>query len=114
MFCGPSTVFTNVYNPRSAVSRKDEYRTTVVEQGATLKRIARLFAARCRTMSSWCWCCGESDEALALMVGVPAKHIGWMSAYGERVDSASGSRLTRPHTGDFYQLSGQFTVNPLE
>ena len=89
VFCGPSMVFTNVYNPRSAVSRKDEYRNTVVEQGATL-------GANCTIV------CGmrighhafvgagavvnRDVKPFALMVGVPARHIGWMSAYGERVD----------------------------
>ena len=109
VFCGPSMVFTNVYNPRSAVSRKDEYRDTVVEQGATL-------GANCTIV------CGSrighhafvgagavvnrDVKPFALMVGVPAKHIGWMSAYGERVDlplTGTGS-WTCPHTGDKYQL----------
>lgn len=109
VFCGPSMVFTNVYNPRSAVSRKDEYRDTVVEQGATL-------GANCTVV------CGtrighhafvgagavvnRDVKPFALMVGVPAKQIGWMSAYGERVDlppTGTGS-WTCPHTGDTYQL----------
>jgi UDP-2-acetamido-3-amino-2,3-dideoxy-glucuronate N-acetyltransferase len=112
VFCGPSMVFTNVYNPRSAVSRKDEYRDTVVEQGATL-------GANCTIV------CGSrighhafvgagavvnrDVKPFALMVGVPAKHIGWMSAYGERVElplTGTGS-WTCPHTGDRYQLFEQ-------
>ena len=112
VFCGPSMVFTNVYNPRSAVSRKDEYRNTVVEQGATL-------GANCTIV------CGfrighhafvgagalvnRDVKPFALMVGVPAKHIGWMSAYGERVNlplEGSGSWIC-PHTGDTYQLDEQ-------
>ncbi len=112
VFCGPSMVFTNVYNPRSEVSRKDEYRDTVVEQGATL-------GANCTIV------CGSrighhafvgagavvnrDVKPFALMVGVPAKHIGWMSAYGERVDLpivGTGS-WTCPHTGDTYQLLEQ-------
>lgn len=112
VFCGPSMVFTNVYNPRSAVSRKDEYRNTVVEQGATL-------GANCTIV------CGfrighhafvgagalvnRDVKPFALMVGVPAKHIGWMSAYGERVNlplEESGSWIC-PHTGDTYQLDKQ-------
>lgn len=110
VFCGPSMVFTNVYNPRSAVSRKNEYRDTVVEQGVTL-------GANCTVV------CGVrighhafvgagavvncDIKPFALMVGVPAKHIGWMSAYGERVDlpiEGTGS-WTCPHTGDNYHLS---------
>jgi UDP-2-acetamido-3-amino-2,3-dideoxy-glucuronate N-acetyltransferase len=95
VFCGPSMVFTNVYNPRSAVSRKDEYRDTLVRQGATL-------GANCTIV------CGVTIGAFAfvgagavvntdvppyaLMVGVPARQIGWMSEHGER--------LTLPLTGD--------------
>ena len=110
VFCGPSMVFTNVYNPRSAVSRKDEYRSTVVEQGATL-------GANCTII------CGarighhafvgagavvnRDVKPFALMVGVPARQIGWMSAYGERVDlplEGTGTWAC-PHTGDTYQLT---------
>ncbi len=95
VFCGPSMVFTNVYNPRAAVSRKDEYRETLVRQGATL-------GANCTIV------CGVTIGAFAfvgagavvnhdvppyaLMVGVPAKQIGWMSEHGER--------LPLPLTGD--------------
>ena len=112
VFCGPSMVFTNVYNPRSAVSRKDEYRDTVVECGATL-------GANCTVV------CGarighhafvgagavvNSDvKPFALVVGVPARQIGWMSAYGERVDlplTGTGS-WTCPHTRETYQLVDQ-------
>ena len=89
VFCGPSVVFTNVYNPRSAVSRKDEYRNTLVERGATL-------GANCTII------CGidighhafvgagavvnHPVKPFALMVGVPARQVGWMSAHGERVE----------------------------
>ena len=112
VFCGPSMVFTNVYNPRSAVNRKDEYRDTVVERGATL-------GANCTIV------CGSrighhafvgagavvnrDVKPFALMVGVPAKQIGWMSAYGERVDlplQGTGS-WTCLQTGDTYQLFDQ-------
>ena len=111
VFCGPSMVFTNVYNPRSAVSRKDEYRDTVVECGATL-------GANCTIV------CGNrighhafvgagavvsrDVKPFALMLGVPARHIGWMSAYGERVDlplQGQGDWVC-PNTGDRYTLRG--------
>ena len=111
VFCGPSMVFTNVYNPRSAVSRKEQYRTTHVQCGATL-------GANCTVV------CGTTIGAhafigagavvnrdvkpFALMVGVPAKQIGWMSAYGERVDLPVEGRgaWNCPHTGDHYELEG--------
>ncbi len=110
VFCGPSMVFTNVYNPRSAVSRKDEYRDTVVRRGATL-------GANCTIV------CGveigqhafvgagavinKDVPAFALMVGVPARHIGWMSRFGERLPLAtqgSGTAICA-HTGDRYVLT---------
>jgi UDP-2-acetamido-3-amino-2,3-dideoxy-glucuronate N-acetyltransferase len=109
VFCGPSMVFTNVYNPRSAVTRKDEYRDTVVKRGATL-------GANCTIV------CGvvigehafvgagtvinRDVPAFALMVGVPGRQIGWMSRFGERLSlplTGSGE-ATCPHTGDRYVL----------
>jgi UDP-2-acetamido-3-amino-2,3-dideoxy-glucuronate N-acetyltransferase len=109
VFCGPSMVFTNVYNPRSAVSRKDEYRDTIVRRGATL-------GANCTVV-----CGNEIGEyafigagsvvnrpvpAFALMVGVPARQIGWMSRFGEKLPlPVKGSgEATCPHTGDRYML----------
>lgn len=109
VFCGPSMVFTNVYNPRSAVSRKDEYRDTVVRRGATL-------GANCTIV------CGvdvgehafvgagsvvnRDVPAFALMLGVPARHAGWMSRFGERLPLATqgDGEATCPHTGDRYVL----------
>jgi UDP-2-acetamido-3-amino-2,3-dideoxy-glucuronate N-acetyltransferase len=118
VFCGPSMVFTNVYNPRSAVSRKDEYRDTVVEKGATL-------GANCTVV------CGtrighhafvgagavvnRDVKPFSLMVGVPAKQIGWMSSYGERVNlplTGTGS-WTCPHTGDKYRLVENSLIHSL-
>lgn len=109
VFCGPSMVFTNVYNPRSLIERKDEYRATLVKHGATL-------GANCTIV------CGVTVGAFAfvgagavvqrdvpdfaLMVGVPARQIGWMSAYGERLDLPMTGELEAacPHTGDRYLL----------
>jgi UDP-2-acetamido-3-amino-2,3-dideoxy-glucuronate N-acetyltransferase len=109
VFCGPSMVFTNVYNPRSAVSRKEEYRDTVVEQGATLGanctivcgvRIGRgAFIGAGAVVS-------RSVKPYALMVGVPARQLGWMSAHGERIPlplHGEGSWIC-PHTGERYVL----------
>ena len=111
VFCGPSMVFTNVYNPRSLIERKDEYRDTLVRRGATL-------GANCTIV------CGVTVGAFAfvgagaviqrdvpdfaLMVGVPARQIGWMSAYGERLELpvTGDAQTTCPHTGDRYVLSG--------
>ncbi|WP_375752245.1 acyltransferase [Vibrio sp. HN007] len=114
VFCGPSMVFTNVYNPRSLIERKDQYLDTLVKKGATL-------GANCTVV------CGVSIgefafigagtvvnkdvKPYALMVGVPAKQIGWMSAFGEKLDlplTSEGSISTKcPHTGDIYTLQGE-------
>jgi len=118
VFCGPSMVFTNVYNPRSAVSRKDEYMDTVVRRGATL-------GANCTIV------CGvEIGEyafvgagavvntdvpAFSLMLGVPARRMGWMSRFGERLAlpiDGDGEAICA-HTGDRYRLSNGVLVTSL-
>ena len=109
VFCGPSMVFTNVYNPRSSVSRKDEYLDTLVEQGATLGANCTIV---CGTRIGHHAFVGAGAvvnrevKPFALMVGVAAQQIGWMSAFGERVNlplKGNGSWIC-PHTGDAYQL----------
>ena len=115
VFCGPSMVFTNVYNPRSAVSRKDEYRNTLVKKGATLGANCTIV---CGVMIGENAFIGAGSvvnkdvKPFALMVGVPARQIGWMSAYGEKVDlplSGKGEWIC-PNTGDVYILSGQSLI----
>ena len=109
VFCGPSMVFTNVYNPRSLIERKDEYRDTQVGRGATL-------GANCTVV------CGvdigayafigagavvtEDVKPYALMVGVPARQIGWMSEYGEqlKLPLEGSARCVCEHTGETYCL----------
>jgi UDP-2-acetamido-3-amino-2,3-dideoxy-glucuronate N-acetyltransferase len=111
VFCGPSMVFTNVFNPRSLIERKDQYRDTLVKRGATL-------GANCTII------CGVTIGAhafvgagavvnkdvpdFALVLGVPARQRGWMSAYGEQLDLPlyGEASVTCPHTGDVYTLSG--------
>ena len=108
VFCGPSMVFTNVYNPRSAVSRKDEYRDTVVRRGAHWAPTARSSAASrsASTPSSGRRRRQPDVPAFALMVGVPARHIGWMSRLGERLPLGTKGDGTAvcAHTGDRYVL----------
>lgn len=118
VFCGPSMVFTNVYNPRSLIERKSEYRDTLVKRGATL-------GANCTVV------CGvtigefafvgagavinKDVPAYALMVGVPARQAGWMSEFGERLPLPvqGQGRTTCPHTGAIYVLDDR-TLHKLE
>lgn len=109
VFCGPSMVFTNVHNPRALIERKSEYRDTLVKRGATL-------GANCTIV------CGVTVGAFAfvgagavvsrdipdfaLMLGVPARQVGWMSAFGERLDLplTGEDETVCPQTGDHYKL----------
>ena len=99
VFCGPSMVFTNVYNPRSAVTRKDEYRDTVVKRGATLGANCTIVCGV--TIGEYAFIgagavVNKNVKPYALMVGVPAKQIGWMSEFGEQLKlPLSGSGETR-------------------
>ena len=109
VFCGPSVVFTNVYNPRSLIERKNEYQNTLIKKGTTL-------GANCTIL------CGviirefafvgagalinKEVPAYALMVGVPARQIGWMSEYGEKLDLplSGNASTTCEYTVQNYQL----------
>lgn len=109
VFCGPSMVFTNVYNPRSAVSRKDEYRDTRVRRGATLGANCTIVCGV--TIGEYAFVAAgavinRDVKPHALMAGVPARHIGWMSRHGERLNLAlTGNAETRcPVTGHCYEL----------
>jgi UDP-2-acetamido-3-amino-2,3-dideoxy-glucuronate N-acetyltransferase len=88
VFCGPSMVFTNVYNPRSAVTRKNEYRGTLIKRGATLGANCTIVCGV--TVGTYAFVAAgavinRDVKPYALMVGVPARQIGWMSQHGERL-----------------------------
>ena len=109
VFCGPSMVFTNVYNPRSLVERKDEYRATLVRRGATLGANCTIVCGT--TIGEFAFIAAgavvnRDVRAHALMAGVPARQIGWMSRHGERIDlpvEGSGEAAC-PATGTRYRL----------
>ena len=110
VFCGPSMVFTNVYNPRSAVTRKDEYRKTLIRKGATLGANCTIVCGV--TVGEYAFVAAgavinRDVKPYALMAGVPARQIGWMSRHGERLDlPLSGDGEVRcPVTGDTYRLN---------
>ncbi len=89
VFCGPSMVFTNVYNPRSHISRKSEYRNTVIKRGVTFGANSTIVCGV--VIEEYAFIAAgavvnKNVKAFALMAGVPAKQIGWMSAYGEKLE----------------------------
>ena len=109
VFCGPSMVFTNVYNPRAAVSRKNEYRDTVVRRGATLGANCTIICGA--TIGQYAFVAAgavvhHDFQPYALMAGVPARHIGWMSRHGERLDLPleGEGEATCSTTGTRYRL----------
>jgi len=115
VFCGPSMVFTNVYNPRSAVSRKDEYRKTRVRQGATLGANCTIVCGT--TIGRYAFVgagavVNRDVPDFALMLGVPARQAGWMSRHGERLalPLAGEGRAQCAQTGDRYTLRGSVVV----
>jgi UDP-2-acetamido-3-amino-2,3-dideoxy-glucuronate N-acetyltransferase len=115
VFCGPSMVFTNVYNPRSAIVRKDEYRPTLIRRGATLGANCTIVCGT--TVGRYAFVgagavVNRDVPDYALVLGVPARQRGWMSEFGEQLDlpvaAPAGQTLTSrcPHTGHVYRLVG--------
>lgn len=110
VFCGPSMVFTNVYNPRSLIERKDQYRDTLVKRGATLGANCTIVCGV--TIGEYAFVgagavINKDVPAYALMVGVPARQIGWMSEFGEQLELPvqGAGEVSCAHTGASYVLS---------
>jgi UDP-2-acetamido-3-amino-2,3-dideoxy-glucuronate N-acetyltransferase len=113
VFCGPSMVFTNVYNPRSAITRKDEYRNTIVKQGATLGANCTIVCGV--TIGKYAFIgagavVNRDVPDFALMVGVPARQIGWMSRFGEQLVFLDNKAYCN-HTGEYYFLEDNITLH---
>lgn len=115
VFCGPSMVFTNVYNPRAAINRRDEFRDTRIKKGATLGANCTIICGV--TIGEFSFVAAgavvtQDVKDFALVVGVPAKQIGWMSAYGEQLDLplSGNGEVVCPHTNQKYLLNGDRLV----
>ena len=109
VFCGPSMVFTNVYNPRSGIVRKDQYRRTLVRRGASIGANATIVCGV--TIGSYAFIGAgavvkHDVPDFALMAGVPARRVGWISRFGERLPLplAGNGEAVCPHTGESYVL----------
>ena len=105
VFCGPSCVFTNVLTPRAHVQRKDEFGETLVKRGATIGANATIVCGN--TLGAYCMIAAGAVVTrdvpdFALMAGIPARRIGWVSRAGDRLDET----LTCPRTGEIYQQTG--------
>lgn len=110
VFCGPSCVFTNVLTPRAHVERKDEFAPTFVGQGATIGANATVICGN--SLGAFCMIAAgavvtRDVAAFALVAGIPARRIGWVSRSGERLDAS----LICPRTGECYvERDGQLSV----
>jgi UDP-2-acetamido-3-amino-2,3-dideoxy-glucuronate N-acetyltransferase len=111
VFCGPSMVFTNVHNPRALIERKNEYRNTLVKKGATLGANCTVVCGV--TIGEYAFVgagavVNKDVKPYALMVGVPARQVGWMSQFGEQIPLPLQGQgdYTCPHTGQSFALHG--------
>ena len=109
VFCGPSMVFTNVYNPRALVERKNEYRHTLIKKGATLGANCTIVCGT--TVGEYAFVGAgavvqKDVKPYALMVGVPARQVGWMSQHGEKLNLplTGNGQANCPATGLRYTL----------
>jgi UDP-2-acetamido-3-amino-2,3-dideoxy-glucuronate N-acetyltransferase len=112
VFCGPSCVFTNVLNPRAFIDRKAEFRRTIVRRGATIGANATILCGH--TIGAYALVAAGAVVTrdvpdYALVVGVPARHVGWVSRAGETL----GNDLVCPLTGERYEMDAEGLLHPL-
>jgi len=112
VFCGPSCVFTNVNNPRAEIERKDEFRPTLVRRGATIGANTTIVCGH--TIGAYAFIAAgavvtQNVPDFALMAGVPARRIGWMSRDGERL----GPDLVCPRSGRRYREAGPDSIEEI-
>jgi UDP-2-acetamido-3-amino-2,3-dideoxy-glucuronate N-acetyltransferase len=113
VFCGPSMVFTNVINPRSHIVRKNEYKRTLVKKGATIGANATIL---CGTVIGKFGFVGAGAVVIkdvsdySLVVGVPAKHVGWMCACGNQIQKKKNNSGTCPSCSKTYRLTAKTCV----
>jgi UDP-2-acetamido-3-amino-2,3-dideoxy-glucuronate N-acetyltransferase len=110
VFLGPSMVFTNIVNPRSAVIRKDQYVKTMVHRGATIGANATIICGN--TLGAFCFIGAgtvitRDVPPYALVVGNPGKQVGWMSEYGHRLRFDENNMAVCPESGDKYELKNE-------
>jgi len=113
VFLGPSMVFTNINNPRSAVVRRDQYVRTLVEKGATIGANATIICGNKIGKFAFIGAGAVvTSEVLpyALVVGNPSRQIGWMSEYGHRLEFDSEGQAVCPESGDTYRLKGALVI----
>ena len=113
VFLGPSMVFTNVINPRSAVARKDQYLTTLVKKGASVGANATIICGN--TIGKYAFIGAgavvtKEVKDYALVIGNPARQSGWMSEYGHRLSFNSEGMAECPESGENYQLKDNYVT----
>ncbi|HYW95442.1 MAG TPA: acyltransferase [Bacteroidales bacterium] len=113
VFLGPSMVFTNVINPRSAVARRDQYLTTLVKEGASVGANATIICGN--TIGKYAFIGAgavvtKDVKDYALVIGNPARQNGWMSAYGHRLSFNSEGMAECPESGEKYRLKDNYVT----
>jgi UDP-2-acetamido-3-amino-2,3-dideoxy-glucuronate N-acetyltransferase len=117
VFLGPSMVFTNIINPRSAIIRKDQYASTIVEKGASIGANATIVCGN--RIGAWSFIGAgavvtKEVKPYSLVIGNPARHAGWMSEFGHKLLFSNTGEATCPESGQRYRLEdgSVYKINP--